>query len=71
MKTRLKVKEIAESRGITMTKLSRISDVNYKTIHAIFTRPERDVEYKTLLKIAKALEVNVAELIEELPDRDW
>ena len=68
MRTRLKVKEIAEAKGITMTKLSRISDVNYKTIHAIFNNPERDVEYRTLLKLSKALSVSIPDLVEELPD---
>jgi DNA-binding Xre family transcriptional regulator len=65
---RLKVKEIAEQKKISMTRLSRIADVNYKTVHAIFTDPYRDVAYSTLDKLAKALGVTVPDLIENVPD---
>ncbi len=64
----LKVKEIAEQKKISMTRLSRIADVNYKTIRAMFYDPHRDVAYSTLLKIAKALNVPVTELVEEVGD---
>jgi DNA-binding Xre family transcriptional regulator len=65
---RLKVKEIAEQRKISMTRLSRIADVNYKTIRAVFYDPYRDVAYSTLLKLAKALGVRVEDLVEVEPD---
>lgn len=65
---RLKVKEIAEQKKVSMTRLSRIADVNYKTVHAIFTDPYRDVAYSTLDKLAKALGVTVPDLIENVPD---
>lgn len=65
---RLRVRELAEERKISMTRLSRISDVNYKTIQAIFNDPYRDVAYSTLDKIAKALKVEVADLVEKVPD---
>ena len=59
---RLRVREIAEQRKISMTRLSRIADVNYKTVQAIFSDPYRDVAYSTLDKIAKALGVTVAQV---------
>jgi DNA-binding Xre family transcriptional regulator len=65
---RLKVKEIAENKKISMTRLSRIADVNYKTVQALFTDPYRDVAYSTLWKLAKALEVEVGDLVEVEPD---
>ncbi|HLG75558.1 MAG TPA: helix-turn-helix transcriptional regulator [Ktedonobacteraceae bacterium] len=65
---RLKVKEIAERRKISMTRLSRIADVNYKTVRAMFFDPHRDVAYSTLLKVARALDVRVEDLAEEVPD---
>jgi len=68
MMIRLKVKEIAEQRKISMTRLSRIADVNYKTIRAVFYDPYRDVAYSTLLKLAKALGVRVEDLVEVEPD---
>jgi DNA-binding Xre family transcriptional regulator len=65
---RLRIKEIAEQKGISMTRLSRLADTNYKTIKAIFDDPYREVTTTTLNKIARALGVSVADLIEEIPD---
>ena len=61
---RLKVREIAEEKNISMTRLSRIADVNYKTVQAIFHDPHRDVAYSTLVKLAKALGVSIDDLAE-------
>jgi DNA-binding Xre family transcriptional regulator len=65
---RLKVKEIAEKKNISMTRLSRIADVNYKTVQAIFHDPYRDVAYSTLLKLANALGTSIEDLVEVEPD---
>ena len=65
---RLRVKEVATQKGISMTRLSRLADTNYKTIKAIFDNPYREMTTTTLDKLAKALEVSVTDLIEEVPD---
>jgi len=65
---RLRVKEVAESKGISRTRLSRLADTNYKTINAIFKNPYKEVTTTTLERLAKALGVSVVELIEELSD---
>ena len=65
---RLKIKEIAESKGINQGQLSRLSDVGYSTIRRIFDDPYYSVNFSTLEKIAKALEVPATELLEEVPD---
>jgi DNA-binding Xre family transcriptional regulator len=65
---RLRVKEVAMQKGISMTRLSRLADTNYKTIKAIFDNPYREVTTTTLDKLAKALEVSVIDLIEEVSD---
>lgn len=65
---RLKVKEVAQSKGISMAKLSRLADVNPRTVEAIYRDPYRDVAYSTLAKLAKALGVEVSDLIEDTPD---
>ena len=65
---RLKVREIAEAKKINMSKLSRMADVNYNTIRAIWGNEMKDVTVSTLEKIARALKVDVSELIEVLPD---
>ena len=66
---RLKVKEIAQAQGISMAKLSRMSDLNPQTLRSIYSNPFRDVAFSTLLKLAKALNVDVADLTEEIPDK--
>jgi DNA-binding Xre family transcriptional regulator len=65
---RLKVKEVAQSKGISMARLSRLADVNPRTVEAIYKDPYRDVAYSTLAKLARALGVDVADLIEDIPE---
>jgi len=62
---RLKVKEIAEAKGISRTRLSRLADTNYKTINAVWLDPYKEVTTTTLERIARALGVKVAELFDE------
>lgn len=67
---RLKIRDIAESRKINMSKLSRMADVNYNTIRGIWDNPNRDIAVTTLEKIGKALGVNVSDLYEIVPDEE-
>jgi DNA-binding Xre family transcriptional regulator len=53
-----------------MSKLSRMADINYNTIRAIWDNEMKDVTVSTLEKIARALKVDVSELIEMLPDEE-
>lgn len=62
---RLKVKELAEERGFNQSSLSRAAGVSFLTIKRIYQQPDRDVSLRTLEKIAKALGVRVADLLEE------
>ncbi len=65
---RLRVKEVAEAKGVSRLRLSRIADINYKTIQGIWRDPYREISIKTLEKLAKALGVPSSELIEDVPD---
>ena len=65
---KLKVKEIAEAKGINQGKLSRLADVGYSTIRRIFDDPHYSVNFATLERIAKALGVPATELLEDVPD---
>jgi DNA-binding Xre family transcriptional regulator len=66
---RLKVREIAEQKGMSRTKLSRLSDTNYKTVNMIWKNPSyKKVGPTTLERLAKALGVRVVDLIEETPE---
>lgn len=65
---RLRVKEVAKEKGVSMGKLSRMSDVAYNTIKRIYDDPNYSPTVNTLAKLAKALNVPIAELIEIIPD---
>jgi DNA-binding Xre family transcriptional regulator len=67
---RLRVKELAKARGLSMGKLSRLSDVSFTTIKRIFDDPYYSVTTHTLDKLANALGVTPADLIEFIPDRE-
>ena len=62
---RLRVREIAEARGLDAAKLSRAADLGYGTVYGIWTNPTANTNTKTLKKIADVLNVSVADLIEE------
>jgi len=65
---RLKVKEVAQAKGISQRKLSKLSGVDIKNIQKVFRNPESIVNTETLDKLAKALGVDVRELLESVPD---
>jgi len=65
---RLRVKEVAQSKGISQSKLGRMADVDVKTMRRIYREPTSPVTTTTLDRIAKALDVDVSELLESLPD---
>ncbi len=65
---RLRVKEIAESKGFTMSSLSRRSDVSFRTIKRYWKDPYFKANTDTLHKIARALGVPTSDLIEDVPD---
>ena len=69
MMLRLRVKEVAQEKEMSMGKLSRVADVAYRTVKLIYSDPYRDVSLSTLVKLAGALGVSVVDLIEELPDK--
>ncbi len=61
---RLRVKEIAEAKKMSMTRLARIADVDYKTVRKLFRDPYSEIGLVTLDKLAWALHTEPAELIE-------
>ncbi len=65
---RLKIKEVAQQKGLSMAKLARRADMDFKTVQRIFHDPYRDIPLSTLARLAKALNVPSSELIEDVPD---
>jgi transcriptional regulator with XRE-family HTH domain len=63
---RLRVKEIAQQQGLGQGKLARMADVDIKTLARIYKNPYAEVSSVTLEKLARALAVPIANLIEEV-----
>lgn len=61
---RLRVKEVAQQKGMGQGKLQRRADMDVKTIRKIYHDPFVIITTETLDKLAKALEVDPRELIE-------
>ena len=65
---RLKVREVAESKGVSQRKLFMVSGVDITTIRKVFRNPQTVVTTETLTRLANVLEVDVSQLIESVPD---
>lgn len=70
MRTRLQVKEVANKKGISLTKLSQRSEVAYNTVRRIWREPYTDVTLSTLQRLADVLEVDVSELVASVPEEN-
>ena len=68
MAVRLRVKEVAQEKGIGMGKLQRKADVAYNTIKRMYRDPYYITTTETLGKLARALGVSPGELLEEVAD---
>ena len=62
---KLRVKELAISKGFNQSTLSRASDVPLDTIRRVWRNPYYEVRLSTLNKIAEALEVPPTDLFED------
>jgi DNA-binding Xre family transcriptional regulator len=62
---KLRVKEVAKEKGISMGKLSRAADVDMNTLRRVYDDTRYSPTLATLEKLAKALGVKIADLIEE------
>jgi DNA-binding Xre family transcriptional regulator len=68
MEVRLKVKQVAKEKGFSMGRLSRASNVAYNTIKRIYDEKNYSPTMNTMMRIAKALDVSIADLVEEVED---
>ena len=68
MKVRLRVKEVAAEKGVSMTKLSQRSEVAYNTVRKLMRDPYAEVTLSTLRRLADVLGVSTKDLIEDVPD---
>lgn len=64
---RLRVKEVAQQKQMSMHKLSQRSEVSYHVVQDIFRNPFRIISTDTINRLAAALDVPVTDLIEDVP----
>jgi DNA-binding Xre family transcriptional regulator len=62
---RLRVKEVAQQKKMSMNKLSQRSEVSYNIIREIYRDPFKTVNTDTINRLATVLGVPVTELIED------
>lgn len=62
---RLRIREVAEEKGMSMGLLSRKANVTMNVIRKIWRNDQHDASFSTLQKIAGALGVDVRDLIED------
>ena len=64
-RTRLLLRDIAESQGFTPTTLARAAGVHPQTVRAYWHDPYRAIRIHMLSKLAKVLNISIAQLVEE------
>ncbi|WP_146747204.1 helix-turn-helix domain-containing protein [Thermogemmatispora tikiterensis] len=64
---RLRVKEVAREKGMSMHRLSLQAQLSYHVVREIFIDPYKPVSSDTINKIAEALGVPVTDIIEDVP----
>lgn len=67
---RLRVKEVAQEKNVGMAKLSRLSDISYKTVQKIWRNPYHDASISTINRIAKVLSVPATDLLEDVSEEE-
>lgn len=62
---RVKLKEILQEKHMSMSKLSRLSDISFSTISRIINDKDYSPTVATLERLAKALNISVYDLLED------
>lgn len=65
MAAHLRLKEVLIKRNVSMSRLSRMTDISYNTIQALCRDTRRNVSLHTLSLIAEALEIPISDLYYE------
>lgn len=64
---RLRVKEVVESKGMSIAKLARKADLDNRTAYRVVHDPFAEITTITLGRLAEALGVSVKDLVEDAP----
>ncbi|WP_376794026.1 helix-turn-helix domain-containing protein [Thermogemmatispora sp.] len=65
---RLRVKEVLREKGVTQTWLARHTTLTEAMVRRLVRDPSYLPSIATMAKVAKALQVHIDDLIEEIPD---
>lgn len=65
---RLKIKEVAEAKKMSMGRLSRLANITYNNLKAMYRNPYREISITTLARLATTLNVEPGDLLELVPD---
>jgi transcriptional regulator with XRE-family HTH domain len=68
---RLRVREIAEAKGLNMAQLARKADVDVRTVRRIYREPTSEISTVVLDKLATALDVKPSDLIDSSTDQTF
>lgn len=70
---RLKIREVAQRKGISQTRLAHLALLDDTRLRLIYRHPDSDhvnLTLQVLDRIAKALQVDISELLESVPDTE-
>jgi transcriptional regulator with XRE-family HTH domain len=67
---RLRVREEAERQGLNMAQLARKADIDQRTLRRIYRDPTQEISTLVLGKLAAALGVSPADLLEVIDDKE-
>ena len=62
---RLRIKQVLQEKGVSVGKLSRMSDISFSTCRRLVNEPDYSPSLDTLEKVAHALGVPISDLYEE------
>lgn len=65
---RIRLKEVLQEKGMSMSMLSHESKISFSTISRIINDKNYSPTFATMERIAKALNVPMSSLYEEVPD---
>lgn len=61
-----RLRKLREEHGYTQQRVSDLADVEYKHIQRLESRRPCDVKLSTMAKIAKAFEITLSELLDDI-----
>ncbi len=67
---RLRIEEIAKAKGFNKARLARETGLNGDTIDRLYKEPYYSPTLNTLRKVAKALDVSIGDLFEEVEEEN-